>query len=297
MSLGCLVTVLVAGTIASSAALALIDGALDDARRYEAVVLVVAGTSRRCTATKIAERHFLTAAHCVANTSRGALDRTFAPGSTIRVSNRLAPAGPGDFLRLQVTRVHLPPEFKQALQGLFAYQEKLIRQYRDKYSGAELERRVRHVESQNHFTSRVADLAVVEVRERTPKIPSARLDFAPLVADEAVRLVGYGCESFDKGARGDKTSSRSRRKWGETLVIRVDTVNFYTFAHRMRPGAPSLCPGDSGGPVMRAGKVVGVHGTVYGLARTHGARSNMSVNLRSVQPWLEAHGGLTATAR
>jgi hypothetical protein len=72
-------------------------------------------------------------------------------------------------------------------------------------------------------------------------------------------------------------------------VIRVDSVNFYTFAHRMHPGAPSLCPGDSGGPVMRAGKIVGVHGTVYGLAREHGARSNMSVNLQTVQPWLDAN--------
>ena len=292
--MGCLVATFVAGTISAFPAIALIDATLDDARRYESVVVLVAGVSRRCTATKIAPRRFLTAAHCVANTSQGAVDQTFAPGSKIRVSNVLAPAGPADFLRLHVEQAHLPPEFEQALKRLLAYQEKLIRQYRERYTGAELERRVRHVESQSHVTSRIPDLAIVEVRERTPNIPLSRIDFGPLAADEPVRLVGYGCERFDKGNGHGDAPSLSRRKWGETRVIRVDPVNFYTFAHRMRPGAPSLCPGDSGGPVMRAGKVVGVHGTVYGLARTHGARSNMSVNLQSVQPWLDAHRGRTA---
>ena len=39
---------------------------------------------------------------------------------------------------------------------------------------------------------------------------------------------------------------------------------------------------------MRAGKIVGVHGKVYGLAANHGARSNMSVNLQVVDAWLAA---------
>jgi hypothetical protein len=302
MRLGCFVAALIAATIPIFPAMALIDATLDDARRYEAVVVMVAGVSRRCTATKIAPLRFLTAAHCVANTSQGRVDKTFAPGSKIRVSNVLAPAGPADFVWLHVEQAHLPPEFVQALEALHAYQEKLISQFRQKYSGAELERRVRHVESQNHFTSRIPDLAIVEVREQTAKIPMARIDFEPLAADEPVRLVGYGCEGFDKrkpnagAARLSRLSRLGRRNWGETRVIRIDPVNFYTFAHRMRPGAPSLCPGDSGGPVMRAGRVVGVHGTVYGLARKHGARSNMSVNLQTVQPWLDAHRGRTTSA-
>jgi hypothetical protein len=292
--LSCIVATLIAGTISAFPASALIDAALDDARRYKSVVVLVAGGSRRCTATKIAPRRFLTAAHCVANTSKGAIDQTFAAGSKIHVSNALAPASAADFVRLHVEQAHLPPEYKLALKRLFAYQENLIRQYREKYSGTELKKRMRHVQSQNHVTSRIPDLAIVEVREHSAKIPFTRIDFTALAADEPVRLVGYGCERFDKRRANSKASPlrpMSRRKWGETLVIRVDPVNFYTFAHRMRRGAPSLCPGDSGGPVMRAGKVVGVHGTVYGLARTHGARSNMSVNLRSMQPWLDGHRG------
>ena len=254
----------------------------------------MAGVSRRCTATKIAPRRFLTAAHCVANTAQGTVDQAFAPGSTILVSNALAPTGRADFVRLRVARAHLPPAFEQALKRLHAYQEKLIRQYRQSHSGAELERRIRHVATQNHLTARVPDLAIVEVREHSANIPLAGIDFAALAADEAVRLVGYGCERFDQRDGRSNAVPLRRRKWGETRVIRVDPVNFYTFAQRMRAGAPSLCPGDSGGPVMRAGKVVGVHGTVYGLARTHGARSNMSVNLQAMQAWLDAHRGRSA---
>ena len=294
MRLGCLVATLVTATISALPATALIDAALDEARRYQAVVMVVAGVSRRCTATKIAPRRFLTAAHCVENTSHGTVDQAFAPGSMIRVSNVLTPTGAADFVRLRVVQTHLPPEFTQALKRLFAYQQKLIRQYQQSDTGAELERRTRHVESQNHVTSHVSDLAIVEVQEHTAKIPLARIDFAPLTADEPVRLVGYGCERFDKRNGHSAPIPLSRRKWGETRVIRVDSVNLYTFAHRMRAGAPSLCPGDSGGPVMRAGQIVGVHGTVYGLASPHGARSNMSVNLRVMQPWLDAHRGRTA---
>jgi hypothetical protein len=63
---GCLVAALFAGIVSTPPVIALIDARLDDTRRYEAVVALV-GASRRCTATKIAARRFLTAGHCVAD--------------------------------------------------------------------------------------------------------------------------------------------------------------------------------------------------------------------------------------
>ena len=36
---------------------------------------------------------------------------------------------------------------------------------------------------------------------------------------------------------------------------------------------------------MRDGKVVGVHGTVYGIGAAGGAHANMSVNLRALRTW------------
>jgi S1-C subfamily serine protease len=75
------------------------------------------------------------------------------------------------------------------------------------------------------------------------------------------------------------------RRSGRSRVIRVDAVNFYTDAGQRAAHAPSLCPGDSGGPVLHQGRVVGVHTVVFGLNRRHGARSNMAVNLAPLADW------------
>jgi Trypsin len=82
-------------------------------------------------------------------------------------------------------------------------------------------------------------------------------------------------------------------------VIRADAVNFYTFAADLRPGSPTTCPGDSGGPVLKDGQVVGVHGSVYGLSARDAARSNMSVNLHPLAGWdaWSQAGAATGTAR
>lgn len=260
---------------------AIIAAKLDDPPQYAAVVVMRVGNYGHCSATKIAARRFLTAAHCVADTSTGTVASTFAAGRPIQVSNVVTPAI-RDFVLLHVERTDLHPDFEQALEVFHAYKEKIINKYREHYKGVDLDLRIRKIESDNHLTARNPDLAVVSVRELTPGIPIAKIDFAPLTVEEPVQLVGYGCEA---GRNVPLASKYGRRRWGETRVIRIDPVNFYTFAHQMLPGAPSLCFGDSGGPVMRAGKVVGVHGAVYGFYDKIGARSNMSVNLRAYESW------------
>lgn len=259
---------------------ALIAARLDDPPQYAAVVVMLMDVGR-CSATKIAARRFLTAAHCVTDSSIGTVADGFAAGSQIQVSNAVTPAQ-RDFVHLHVARTDLHPEFKRALERFHAYKEKIINGYRRDYDGVDLEVRIRAIERDNHFMARHPDLAVVTVREITPGIPIAGIDFSPLSAEEPVRLVGYGCEA---GSAVSSVSRYGRRRWGETQIIRIDPVNFYTFAHQMRLGTPSLCPGDSGGPVMRMGKVVGVHGTVYGLSKKTGAYSNMSVSISGYQDW------------
>jgi hypothetical protein len=279
----CTLAFLLLATIAETKAL--IAAKLDDPPRYDAAVAMVAGGARRCSATKIAEKRFLTAAHCLADTSTGTLASAFATGRKIEVSNAVIPRQ-SDFVILHVERADMHPDFVQVLERFHSYKEKIINEYRNQYEGADLEQRIRRIEADNHITGRYPDLAVVTVRESTPGIPIADIDFAPLTAEESVHLVGYGCEisQYELPA-----SEHGRRRWGETRVIRIDPVNFYTFAHRIRPGSPSLCPGDSGGPVMRTGKVVGVNGTAYGLNGKLGARSNMSVNLGGYKAWAPLH--------
>ncbi len=106
-----------------------------------------------------------------------------------------------------------------------------------------------------------------------------------MAAEEAVTLVGYGCAHLADRQDEQQRQPFGHRRWARTQVIRVDAVNFYSYAEHLRADAPSLCPGDSGGPVLRDGKVVGVHGTVYGIGSAGGAHSNMSVNLHALRTW------------
>lgn len=262
-------------------AAALIGGHPDSDGRFGFVVSLAAGAGR-CSAAKIGPRTFLTAAHCVIDVPGGGLAPAFQAGGEVLISNRTAP-GPDDYRRLRVTRTLLPPAFAAALGRLHAYQQSQIADLRSRYTGAALDARVHHLQSQSRISDRFPDAALVRLAEDTPEIASVAVARGPLAAGAAVVLVGYGCEQAT-----DLTAGRPvpvRRSWGESAVIRVDAVNFYSYASQLRLGTPALCPGDSGGPVLHAGRVVGVHGTVWGLGALGSARSNMSVNLNGLADW------------
>ncbi|AFL73200.1 trypsin-like peptidase domain-containing protein [Thiocystis violascens] len=263
-------------------ATALLGGEVDAREDFSAVVALTLGETPHCSATKIAPDAFLTAAHCVADMRAGTLDAAFQPGRRIFVSNRTEPMTREDFIGLTLRKTQIHPRYREALQRFFAYREEKVRDYRARYTGEELARRIRLIEASHHFTSRFPDVAILFVREPTASIPLARVDCAPLLPGDAVQLVGYGYESLKNIALARQKHPFGRRHWGTTEVIRVDPVNFYTYGGLMRAGEPSLSPGDSGGPVLRSGRVVGVNGTVYGLSRLDAARSNMSVNLNGL---------------
>lgn len=272
-------------------AVALLGGAVDTREDFSAVVALTLGETPHCSATKIGPDAFLTAAHCVADMRAGTLNDAFQPGGRIFVSNRTAPMTREDFIGLTLRKTQMHPRYREALQRFFAYREEKVRDYRARYAGEELARRIRLIEASHHFTSRFPDVAILFVREPTASIPLARVDCAPLRPGEAVQLVGYGYESLKDLALARKKNPFGRRHWGAAEVIRVDPVNFYTYGGLLRAGDPSLSPGDSGGAVLRAGRVVGVNGTVYGLSRLDAARSNMSVNLSGLGAAEDAHQG------
>ena len=261
---------------------ALIGGQVDFDERYQSVVSLVSSGSIRCSATKVAERDFLTAAHCVSDTGTGGPAEGFLPGDSILVSNLTQPGGRADYKPLRIESVRLHRGYRRALERFFRYKEERISAFRERYSGQDLDRPVRTLEADNHFTARFPDIAIIRVLDETPEIPAASIDCRPLSAEDPVHLVGYGIEGFTHDPPGGLAAYIGRRKWGESWVIRVDAVNFYTYAHLKRAGSPSLAPGDSGGPVMREGRVVGVNGTVYGLSRIEAARSNMAVKLNGL---------------
>ncbi|EXJ15075.1 trypsin-like peptidase domain-containing protein [Imhoffiella purpurea] len=266
----------------SATAAALLGGEPDSDERYAAVIALGDGRRLHCSATKIGDDRFLTAAHCVADTSKGGLDDAFRPGRRLFLSNRVSPVPSGDLLAVTVREVRLHASYLEALRRFYRYKEDKIRDFRERYSGEDLARRIRVVERDALFTSRFPDLAILRVREPTPGIPILPVDCGPLHAGDRVEIVGYGYESLQGMALARRMRPYGRRNRGFTRVIRVDPVNFYSYAGELHSGSPSLSPGDSGGPVLRDGRVVGVNGTVYGLSRLDMARSNMSVNLNGL---------------
>lgn len=266
---------------------ALINGQFDAADRYAAVVVIWSDATRRCSATKIAPDTLLTAAHCVVDVKTGALAPAFQAAGTLHVGTT-PEATPATALSVTVRATQLPPAFADGFQRLYAYQQSLIADYRARYSGDALAQRIRRVQAEARITDRFPDAALVQLATPTPMIPMQPLSLAPLPAGAAVILVGYGCERVRDWQRPDRHSHPARRHWGQSEVIRVDAVNFYTFGSERRAGSATLCPGDSGGPVLLNNQVVGVHGTVWGLSGRDTARSNMSVNLHALADWLSS---------
>lgn len=271
-------------TLVASPALALINGQFDDEDRYGAVVALWNEGERRCSATKIGPYTFLSAAHCVVDVARGDLSSPFQPGDTLQISAR-SESRPSDTQAVVVANTELPPAFTEGLQRLYDYQQSLIEAYRARYSGEDLARRIRRVQADSRITDRFPDVALVNVVTPTPAIPRLPVSLASLPSEAEVILVGYGCERVSDWRRSDWHDRPARRLWGHSQVIRVDAVNFYTFGSERRAGSATLCPGDSGGPVLFDGRVVGVHGTVWGLSHRDTARSNMSVNLHALSDW------------
>lgn len=269
-----------------STAAALVGGELDVADRYGAVVALRTGADGLCSATKIGPRSLLTAAHCMVDLETGSIKAVLASGNRrIVIQSATGHDASAQSLQIAVERVRLASAYQQALSRFVAYKRTRIAALAGGKPGLGPESgmipleqglRIRH-----HFSARFPDVAIVQLQDETPSIPTLEIDFEPVPAGVDVVLVGYGC-----GRRADgSVRPVGTRAWGRTQVIRVDAVNLYSKASQMTEGAPSLCPGDSGGPVLRNGRVVGVLGVVYGLNWRHGARSNMAAQLSGLAHW------------
>ena len=275
--------------VASAPALALVGGEPDCDGRYAAAVTILGGESSgtQCSATKIGDRRFLTAAHCVLDMGSGLLHPTYQRGGLFRISNATAPETISDFVAVRTTTTHVHPEFRAGLHDFLASREERVAELKRSFSGTKLARRIARLEGNHVFTTRFPDVAVIEVDRLTPGIPTADLDLESSVENATVTLVGYGCQSLKASKRRSKGPSYGTRRWADTQVMRVDVINFHSYARRTRADAPTLCPGDSGGPVIYKGKVVGVHGAAFGHDSAGGPRSNMATNLSELRRWEE----------
>ena len=103
--------------VASAPALALVGGEPDCDGRYAAAVTILGGedSGTLCSATKIGDRRFLTAANCVLDMGSGLLHPTYQSGGLFRISNAAAPETIADFVAVRTTATHVHPEFRAGL--------------------------------------------------------------------------------------------------------------------------------------------------------------------------------------
>ena len=252
-----------------------------------------------CTATKIGERKFLTAAHCVTSFA-------FSGGSVVGLDTTTLnpmyqpfqwplPSG-----MLAITNLKNP--------SLIDWQPVTINQtFVHPNWGDGCANRAScsfEVPSANG-----PDIAVFFINELTPNIPIATVDFAPVNPGDRVTITGYGCET----GVGIGVTILNRYKDNDSESRPLDDINtrlpYKTWENEfawnaMTPGlsqdpaAASICPGDSGGPLFRTipglmdkGIVVGVN-AYYGFHPTNNGVSVFNFHTRlstsAVMDWFSA---------
>lgn len=239
----------------------------------------------RCTAARIGERHLLLAAHCVLTLSGSGrsllptLDANYRRGGTVRVtdSNDVTSARYRD---LTVVRTHVHPAWLEACGT----------------SGCAFDQSLRGVAP--------PDIAVIETVEAPPGT-IATVDTSFVGAGDALLLVGYGCEKSVNAATAPR---RLKFAMADAIHATEDLSgaarrSYFETAGQGSGGAASLCPGDSGGPVFRAGtgaRIVGINAYYTFADQTGVSSTNLHTRIggsaHEVAQWLHRVTRLRAPA-
>jgi len=222
------------------------------------MVLWVSPTIGGCSAARVGPRHILTAAHCVEAVvnesdplmSLPKLSPLYTPPNLLYVSNEKMLQADSPWITVSIADVHVHPAWFETCGTT----------------------------CQTDLHPRTSpfppDVAVIVTAEDLPEtVAQGRIDVAPVMDGEEVTMLGYGCE-----AAGDESGWPRQLKWAAVNVVQEldpgrGTVDMQAAPETFRAnylstpgpnrqeGAPSLCPGDSGGPLLRASDqtIVGVN--------------------------------------
>lgn len=226
-----------------------------------------------CTASKIGARFILTAAHCVHGKNVKSLGWSNSSKVDLGDENET-------IYGLHAKNVHIHPSYE--FQKMFGQ------------------------------TYKSTDMAIIEIDtskgnhiDKFENLPSMELDFNPVLAGEKLQSFGYGCES-----QGDFDNLVSRKKSAEVKMLPYNSLStecaalpsvvnqnaskIYTTqmvsSTLATGGKASLCDGDSGGPTIRNGKIVGVNASylIDQTSQTEEAYFNLHSRLSEVQGWVRS---------
>jgi V8-like Glu-specific endopeptidase len=276
-----LLSLLMIPTLASANAANLIGGLQTSA--YSSTIFALLGAAK-CTATKIAEKTYITAAHCV--TTRAVSDkrpesikRLLNGGDLILLSKENVVKGYSDFTVSYVGEVFVNPDY-------------------DYYTYLHVKGDI----SDFKATSLAYDVAIFTVVSPLGVEETASISAEPIKSGSKIDVVGYGCEDNFKD-RSVPSGLVGRKKAGsmitgtvlndESLAFLDDQIKFdldenYIYAQVMNvEDKVSICPGDSGGPVFSGGKLVGISSFAY--ADDNGdAFNNMFSRVSNIFEWIES---------
>lgn len=236
----------------------------------------------RCTAVKVGARRFLLAAHCVFDFGANRIHASYAPNATISVTSLAHPYQGIPWLSLTIQQTHANPAFLAACSAAPCGYEPMIEQ--------------------------AADVALIVVKEDTPLVTQAYVNFGSLGDGTAIEIMGYGCEAGRTGPGGvpgdpslpwGRLKHHATRTQAPTILSNLGVSaasplknhHFFTAGRALDPNEASLCPGDSGGPVFlgdgQRAYVVGVNGAQTSWDSTETSVVNIHARLSTVQAWLQ----------
>lgn len=207
-----------------------------------------------CTATKVSNRRFLTAGHCI-----GALG--IAAGNIIQVTNALDGVSStvnltvaSVFVHPSVDNVILYPNTDTSVEGHMAY-----------------------------------DVAVVDVTTDTPNITRQPVD--SIVFGDGIQGddIGYGCDNTNPAHQGQKqvgnftamSLAALRASTGQSTAYTLDVYR-HNATFDMALDGRQICPGDSGGPVIRIGDQA-----IAGINSVFAGPLSYVVRTANIRRWIE----------
>ncbi len=189
-----------------------------------------APTHLTCTMTKVGDRTFLLAAHCMF--PGGVQDGTamvraeLDVGATIGVLGGVEQRGPVTSTTVVAHRIH--PSWFQAITT---------------------------TNEGGKFIATDGDAALLIVADATPDIAIAKVDTRPVARCAPVTMQGYGCTSFGGGATTGPLRFLEAR-----IEATIGSMNYISSGFTNSSMDGSICPGDSGGALYDPNlRIVGIN--------------------------------------